>query len=112
MDNIEVRITHIIQESVAIEVPSLKKLYCLAFTLCPSVAVSERCIKDEHTHREGDEQHGNATTDHWVVSHAESRHSMKGKVVYLAQSHDSKVKGRQVMVEEKLSRHQEEWEVV
>ena len=99
-------------EVVAVPVPSVEELHLLALVLSPLVAVAQRCIQAENndTSRKEDDDAGSANDG--VLLDAETSDTGGGKVPDLTQSDDCKEERWEVVVQEELTLHEEEGEVV
>ena len=102
--------TYAIQECVAVEVPSGEKLDPLAFSLGPRVAVGQRREQPEDNHGQGKEQNGAESIENNVV--LDKGNPSGQKVEHLAEGNDGEVQGREVVMQEELTLHKIEGEVV
>lgn len=99
-------------ECVAIKVPLLKELDLFTFLLCPHVTVGKWCEQGEDNNSEDEIEANKGTADLWPVAKAKGGNSVGAKVVNLAESHYGEVKGREVVMQEELTSHQEKGKVV
>lgn len=99
-------------EGLAVKVPGGEELETLAFGLGPGGAV--RKGREEHEDHAGEDKEGNGSdlVEDRTLSLAESRETGRGEVKGLAQGDDGEVQGGEVVVEEELTLHEVEGEVV
>lgn len=104
--------TYAIVEAVAVPVPCFEELDSVAVAPGPSIAVCKRRVQSESDDSESKEDHDAGLTNHWTLTESKSLDPSREKVIDLAKGNDGKVKSREVVVEEELSLHQKEGEVV
>lgn len=99
-------------EELAVKVPSGEELETVALGLSPGAAVGKRRVQHEDNSGEGQESDSSDPVDDWALAHADAGNTGRGVVKDLAESDDSEVKRREVVVQEELTLHEEEGEVV
>lgn len=99
-------------EVVAVPVPSVEELHLLALILGPLVTVAERRIQAEDDDAGSEEDNETGPADDGVLLDAEAGHACGGKVPDLTESDDCEEKSWEVVVQEELTLHEEEGEVV
>jgi hypothetical protein len=99
-------------EVVAVPVPSVKELHLLALVLSPLVTVAERRIQAENDDAGCEEDYQAGSANDGVLLDAETSHTSGGEVPDLTKGDDREEKSREVVVQEKLTLHEEEGEVV
>lgn len=102
--------TYAIQEGIAVKIPSAKKLDPVAFSLGPGVTVGQRREQPEDDHRQGKEQNGAESVENNLV--LDERNPSSHKVKDLAEGNDGEVQGREVMMQEELTLHKVEGEIM
>ena len=106
------RNTHAIKESIAVPIPCAKQLHTVAFVLGPGISVCKRRQQGEYDRAEGQHSNSASLVDNGVLTNTGNGETGSGEVIDLAESHDSKVQRGEVMVQEKLSLHQVEGEIM
>lgn len=104
--------TYAVVEGVAVPIPCLEKLGSAAVCLGPGVAICHGGVKSENSNAECQENDCTGLSDNGTLTQAESTETSSDKVVDLAHGDDGEVESWEVVVQEKLSLHQEEGEVV
>jgi hypothetical protein len=99
-------------EVVAVPVPSVEELHLLALVLGPLVAVAERSVQAEDDDAGSEEDDKTGSADDGVLLDAEAGHTSSGKVPDLTQGDDREEQSWEVVVQEELTLHEEEGEVV
>ncbi len=99
-------------ESIAVKVPGLKQLYSSALILRPRVAIDKRRIHGEYSNGKGDERYCDTPTSLRILLQPKHRDAVEEEVEDLAQAHDCEVERGEIVVQEQLSGHQVEREVV
>ena len=99
-------------EGVAVEVPRAHEFHFSAGFLRPGVSVRDRGVNSECEDAECKEHTHQEFSDHWLGWKSQALNAVCEEVEFLAERKDGKVERREVMVEEQLSSHQEEWEVM
>ncbi len=89
-----------------------EQLDLIALGLRPGVAVGERREERECGDRQGEEGDSASPVDDRVLLDAKVGNSRGGEIEHLAEGQDSKIQGREIMVEEELALHEIEREVV
>ena len=99
-------------EIVAVPIPSLEELHLVTGRLGPGIAIRKRSVETERDNAESQKANGSDTTDEGTFTDANARNTSSDIIVYLAESNNGKVESREVVVQEKLTLHEVEWEVV
>ena len=99
-------------EIVAVPVPGVEELHLLALILGPLVTIAERRIQAEDDDASCEEDNETGSANDGVLLDAKAAHTSGGKVPDLAQSDDREEKSWEVVVQEELTLHEEEGEVV
>lgn len=99
-------------EGTAIPIPRIKQLHLGARILGPCVTVRDRRVEAEDNNAEAKEQNRASLSDHWTIAQADGTNTSSDEVVDLTERNDGKVQGREVVVQEELSLHEEEGEIV
>ena len=102
--------TYAIQEGIAIEIPSAEKLDSLAFSLGPRVTVGQRRVQPEDDHRQAKEQNGAYSVKNDFV--LDERNPGCHEVKDLAEGNNGEVQCREVMMQEELTLHKVEREIM
>lgn len=102
--------TYTVQEGVAVEVPSGEKLDPLAFSLGPRVTVGQWGEEPEDDHGQGKEQNGTESVKDDLV--LDERDPGCREVKDLAECNNGKVQGWEIMMQEELTLHKIEGEIV
>lgn len=106
-------IAYISVECVTIKVPTIKELHALTSTLCPWISVGQGSIKRKSNDTSSQESHNSSPSNGRSIPDSErTSHSIRCKIVDLAHRDNGKVQGWEVMMEEELTLHEIEWEVV
>jgi hypothetical protein len=100
------------REVVAVPVPSVEQLDAVALVSCPLVSVSKRRIHREDCYRNGQESNSSGLADRGVLLEAKTVETVGDKVVHLTEGENSKVEGWKVVMQEQLTGHEVEGEVV
>lgn len=100
------------KESVAIPIPGVEKLDLFASGLGPWVAIGKWGVESESDNAKRQEDDSTELTDEWTFSEANALDTSGNVVVDLAKCDDSKVESGEVVMQEQLTLHQVEWEVV
>lgn len=106
------RNTHILKESVAVPVPSVEQLDALAFGFGPGVSVRQGRKEGENNTGKGQDSDGPDLVEDGVVAETGEGETSSHKIEDLAEGHDGKNQGGEVMVQEQLAGHEEERKVV
>lgn len=104
--------TYIIKEGVAVKVPLVKELDAHALCLGPRRAVGQWGEQGEHYCAKDKEGHSGDAVDESATVTEGGGDSCRHKVEHLAERNDGEVEGREIVVQEKLTLHQEEGEVM
>ena len=104
--------TYVKQKVVAIPIPSAEKLDLPASSLRPRVTISKRGVKAEGDDTESQEDNSTGSADPLAGLETKARNAGSDVVVSLTESQDGEEECREVVVQEQLALHQEEWEVV
>lgn len=99
-------------EGVAIKVPGAQELHLPASILRPGVAVDKRGVESECEDARRQEQAHQKLANHWLRWQTQGLDTACDEIEFLAENKNSKVKSREVMVEEQLPSHEIEWEVM
>jgi hypothetical protein len=99
-------------EVVAVPVPSIEELDLLALVLGPLVTIAERCVQTKDNNASSEEYNNTSAADDGVLLDAEATNTSGGKVPDLAKRDDCKEESWEVVVQEELTLHKEEGEVV
>jgi hypothetical protein len=99
-------------EVVAVPVPSVEELDLLALVLGPLVTIAERRIQVEDDNTSSEEDDNPSAADDRILLDAETSDTGGGEVPDLAKGDDRKEKCWEVVVQEELTLHEEEGEVV
>lgn len=104
--------TYAIIEGVAVKVPSAEELDALALSLGPRGTVCQGRVQSKDGGRKHEERDGSDSVEDGALTDTDARDT-GGKVVNdLAQGDNGEVESREVVVEEELTLHQEEREVM
>lgn len=104
--------TYRVEEVVAVPVPSVEQLGSAALAFSPCIAVCERCVDSKDGDGHSKETNGYHLSNSRVLLQAESIEAVACEVVHLTERKDGKVERWQVVVQEQLTSHQVEGEVV
>jgi hypothetical protein len=104
--------THCIKEVVAVPVPCLEQLHAVALALGPLITIRERCVDSENSDSNSKNADSCCLADDGGPLDAENIEAVAHKVVHLTEGHDSEVKRGEVVVQEQLTGHKVEREVV
>lgn len=99
-------------KGIAVEIPLVKELDRSARVLCPSIAISQRRIHGEGSDAKGEKQSDECSADLWPALQSQGGDPVGAKVKNLAQCHDGEIEGGQVVVQEQLTGHKVEGEVM
>ena len=104
--------TYRFEEVVAIPVPRLEQFGAVALALGPCIAVCDRRVDSKYCNGDGKESNSCSLANGGILPQTEYVEPVADEIIHLTQSHDGKVEGREVVVEEQLTRHEVEGEVV
>ena len=109
--------THVVEESVAIPVPGLKRFHSRTLALRPLIAIRKWRIHQEsrntqnQKHRPQPPSKGRKILDTLDVS-AKRAHASEDEIPDLHQRQDRKEEGGEIVVQEELALHEEEREIM
>lgn len=106
------RETYASVECVAVKVPAVHELYTVASVLCPGVAVDQRRVQCESKDANRKEDTGQHFADNRARWYPKALNTVGKEVEFLTEGDNSEIEGREIMVQEELSRHEVEGEVV
>lgn len=104
--------THTVMESVAVPIPCVKQLHSGTRILGPCVTIRDWRVKTKDHNAESEEDNSASLSNHWAFAQAHATDPSGDKVVHLTKRNNGKVKGREVVVQEELSLHEEKWEIM
>lgn len=99
-------------EGVAIPIPFVEQLCRLALILGPGIAICKRSVHGENGDGRGQEDDSSSLSNDRALSKAKTGEAVRYEIVDLAKTHDGKVQSREVVMQEELTLHQVEREVV
>lgn len=106
------RRTYRVKEIVAVPIPSAKQLCRVALILSPCIAIGERRIDGENRNSNGKEADSCSLADSWVLPQTQSAEPVARKIIHLTERENGEIESGQVVMQEQLTRHQEEGEVM
>lgn len=104
--------TYAVMECVAVPIPCIEQLHAATVILGPRVAIDQRSVQSESSDTETQEDNRSSLSDERPLTETNAPYACCSKIVHLTQSHDRKVQSREIVMQEKLSLHEEEREVV
>jgi len=104
--------TYAVVEIVAVPVPSLQEFDLVALILGPGVAIRQWSVKGEYDDTQSQEDNSTCLSDDRLVANTKGANAGSQKVVDLAKCDDGEVESWEVVVQEELSLHEEEREIV
>jgi hypothetical protein len=106
------RNTYVGVKGVAVEIPSAQEFGTLAGGLGPGVSVNQGGVEGEDSNAETKEGGHHSLSDDRLRGETEALDSVEDKVKLLAEDHNGEVEGGEIVVQEELTGHEVEWEVV
>ena len=99
-------------KGVAVPVPTAEEFHLTACILRPRVSIDQRREESEDNDAQSEETGNQRLSDRGSGSKTEALDAAGDKVKLLAEHQDGEIEGGEVVVQEELTGHQEEWEVV
>lgn len=104
--------TYFFEKGVAIPVPRVEEPDPFALCLGPGITVSEGSEQRESNDGQDQEESSGGLVDNGLVLGADAKGSSSHKVEKLTERDDGKIEGWEIVMEEELTAHEEEREVV
>jgi hypothetical protein len=106
------RNTYVGVKGVAVEVPAAQQLGALAGGLGPGVSVNKGGVEGENSNTETKEGSHHSLSNNRLRCEAQALETVEDKVELLAEDHNGEVEGGEIVVQEELTGHKVEWEVM